>query len=70
MRDGEWLVGYGMATATYPGAAARRNAFARINADGTALVQAGSQDLGTGTWTVMAQIAAGDARAADGKGAF
>ena len=30
-----------------------------LNADGTALVHAGSQDLGTGTWTVMTQISAG-----------
>ena len=58
VRDGEWLVGYGMATATYPVRRSPSHAFARISADGTALVQAGSQDLGTGTWTIMAQVAA------------
>ena len=58
VRDGRWLVGYGMATATYPTHRSACHALARINADGTALVQAGTQDLGTGTWTVMTQIAA------------
>jgi xanthine dehydrogenase YagR molybdenum-binding subunit len=58
VRDGRWLVGYGMATATYPVHRSASNALARINADGTALVLAGTQDLGTGTWTVMTQIAA------------
>ena len=58
VRDGRLLVGYGMATATYPVRRSPSNALARINADGTALVQAGTQDLGTGTWTVMAQVAA------------
>ena len=58
VRDGRWLVGYGMASATYPTHRSQCHALARINADGTALVQAGTQDLGTGTWTVMTQIAA------------
>ena len=59
IRDGKWLVGYGMATATYPTNRSQSNASACINADGTALVLAGSQDLGTGTWTVMTQVSAG-----------
>ncbi|MDR3671325.1 MAG: xanthine dehydrogenase family protein molybdopterin-binding subunit [Holophaga sp.] len=58
MRDGRWLVGWGMATATYPANRSAANASARYLADGTALVQSGSQDLGTGTYTVMSQIAA------------
>ena len=58
VRDGRWLVGYGMATATYPTHRSACHALARIHADGTALVQAGTQDLGTGTWTVMTQVAA------------
>ena len=58
VRDGRWLIGYGMATATYPTRRSLSHASARINPDGTALVQAGTQDLGTGTWTVMAQVAA------------
>ncbi len=59
IRDGEWLVGYGMATATYPTNRSVSNASACINSDGTALVLAGTQDLGTGTWTVMTQVSAG-----------
>ena len=57
-RDGRWLVGVGMATATYPANQRDASAVARIRADGTALVQAGSQDIGTGTYTIMTQIAA------------
>ena len=58
IKYGDLLVGYGMATSTYPTHRSPSHAFARLNADGTALVQSGSQDLGTGTWTVMTQIAA------------
>ncbi len=58
MRDGRWLVGYGMATATYPARQSGSSALARLRRDGTLLVQAGSQDIGTGTYTIMAQIAA------------
>lgn len=58
MRDGRYLIGMGMATATYPvylfGASAR----ARLLQDGSVLVQSGSQEMGTGTATVMAQVAA------------
>jgi xanthine dehydrogenase YagR molybdenum-binding subunit len=57
MRDGRWLVGMGMATATYPANQRDASAIARIRADGTALVQAGSQDIGTGTYTIMTQLA-------------
>ncbi len=51
-RGHEW-VGWGMATATYPAGQSPAQAVARIRADGTALVQAGTQDLGTGTYTIM-----------------
>jgi xanthine dehydrogenase YagR molybdenum-binding subunit len=57
-KDGHWLVGMGMATATYPANQRDSSAVARIRPDGTALVQAGSQDIGTGTYTIMTQIAA------------
>ncbi|CAG2145935.1 xanthine dehydrogenase family protein molybdopterin-binding subunit [Cupriavidus numazuensis] len=52
------LVGMGMATTTYPANRSAASALARILPDGTALVQSGSQDLGTGTFTVMTQVAA------------
>lgn len=58
MRDGDTHVGWGMATATYP--AHRLPASARVRAlpGGDVLVEAATHDLGTGTYTVMAQIAA------------
>ena len=58
-RDGEWLVGQGVATAYYPyyrmpGAKAR----IRISADGRAVVQAAAHEMGMGTATVQTQHAA------------
>jgi xanthine dehydrogenase YagR molybdenum-binding subunit len=58
MRDGNVLIGWGMATATYPTHRLPASARVRFGANGTALVQVGTQDLGTGTYTVMSQIAA------------
>jgi xanthine dehydrogenase YagR molybdenum-binding subunit len=47
-----------VATATYPANRSESSAIARILPDGTAMVAAGTQDLGTGTYTVMTQVAA------------
>jgi xanthine dehydrogenase YagR molybdenum-binding subunit len=58
MREDGKLVGMGMATASYPANRQAASALARILPDGTALVRSGSQDLGTGTYTVMTQVAA------------
>lgn len=58
MREGRFLVGYGMATATYPGNRAPAAARAQILADGRAIVSSCTQDIGTGTYTIMTQIAA------------
>ncbi len=58
MRDGDALVGWGMASAVYPTHRSASNARARIESDGSILVESGTQDLGTGTYTVMTQIAA------------
>ncbi|MEH2039708.1 xanthine dehydrogenase family protein molybdopterin-binding subunit [Nostoc sp.] len=58
MRDGNYLIGWGMATATYPTYRSPASAIAQIMADGTAVVRSGSQDIGTGTYTVMTQVAA------------
>ena len=52
------LLGMGMATATYPVRRSESSALARILPDGSAYVQAGSQDIGTGTYTILTQIAA------------
>jgi len=58
-REGEWLIGMGVATGTYPyyrmpGGAAR----IRLTADGRAVVQMASHEMGMGTATVQAQHAA------------
>jgi xanthine dehydrogenase YagR molybdenum-binding subunit len=58
MTDGHLLIGMGMATACYPTRRSPAGATARVFADGTALVEAGTQDLGTGTYTIMTQVAA------------
>ncbi len=58
LREGNELIGWGMATAVYPTRRSASNATARLNADGTFSVDAGTQDLGTGTYTIMTQIAA------------
>ena len=58
MRDGGALIGWGMATATYPAKLSPSSAIARMKPDGTLVVQAGTQDIGTGTYTIMTQIAA------------
>ncbi|MFF9156860.1 xanthine dehydrogenase family protein molybdopterin-binding subunit [Streptomyces sp. NPDC014846] len=60
MRDGNWLVGYGMASAWFPYFAQPCAAQATINSDGSALVRSAATDIGTGTYTVMAQLAAGE----------
>jgi xanthine dehydrogenase YagR molybdenum-binding subunit len=58
MRDGPVLIGWGMATATYPMNRSEAGASIVFDSDGTVLVKSGTQDLGTGTYTVMAQLAA------------
>jgi len=58
MTDGDWLIGWGCASAIYPthvGAAAAR---VRANADGHAKVQIAAHEIGTGVMTVVGQIAA------------
>ncbi len=58
MREGNTLIGWGMATSVYPTRRSDAHASARLNADGTLSVDAGSQDIGTGTYTILTQIAA------------
>jgi len=59
-RDGNWLIGSGMATAAYPVALfmPTQCARARLYADGSAVIGAGTQDFGMGMATVMTQVAA------------
>jgi xanthine dehydrogenase YagR molybdenum-binding subunit len=57
-RDGNQLIGIGMAAAGYHTSRSQCAALARINADGTADVQSGTSDMGPGTYTSMTQVAA------------
>ena len=56
--EGDLLIGYGMATATYPANRSAAQAVVRILPGGKVFAGTGSQDLGTGTYTVVAQYAA------------
>ena len=57
-REGDWLIGQGVATGTYPMYRMIAAARVRINADGTALVQSSAQEMGMGTETAQTQHAA------------
>lgn len=58
-QEGDWLMGTGVASSTYPtnrmpGSVAR----IRFDSDGRYAVLIGAADIGTGTWTALTQIAA------------
>jgi xanthine dehydrogenase YagR molybdenum-binding subunit len=55
-RDGDLLVGWGMATATYPAHKMSAAAKVQLRANGTATVQCATHDLGTGAYTAFTQI--------------
>ena len=58
MRDGRWLVGYGMAAAVRMQFQLPSKVTVRMLPDGTALVRSDITDIGTGTYTIVAQVAA------------
>jgi xanthine dehydrogenase YagR molybdenum-binding subunit len=58
VRDGRWLVGMGMAAATRGNPLLLSKAHVRLDPDGTATVRMAMTDIGTGTYTILAQIAA------------
>ena len=58
MRDGRYLIGQGMAAAIFTHWRWPAKARVTVNRDGSAVVEAGTHDLGTGTYTVMQQVAA------------
>jgi xanthine dehydrogenase YagR molybdenum-binding subunit len=58
MRDGRYLIGQGMAAAIYTHWRWPGKARVTINRGGSVLVEAAAHDIGTGTYTVMAQVAA------------
>ena len=62
MRDGDWLIGYGCATACYPTHLGPATARVTLNADGNARVEVAGHDSGQGTYTALGQIAARELR--------
>src|ERR1700681_430739 len=58
IRDGRWLVGIGIASATRGNPLRLSKASVRLDPDGTATVKMAMTDIGTGTYTILAQITA------------
>lgn len=58
MRNGRQLVGWGMAGGVWEAMQMKASAKARIDAQGKLIVSSATTDIGTGTYTVMTQIAA------------
>jgi xanthine dehydrogenase YagR molybdenum-binding subunit len=58
VRSGNSSVGIGMAAATYPANRGKSSARIRMTPDGQVTVSSATQDIGTGTYTIMAQTAA------------
>jgi xanthine dehydrogenase YagR molybdenum-binding subunit len=58
VRDGRWLVGFGVAAAVRVHPQAPAKARVRLAPDGTCLVLSDMTDIGTGTYTILAQVAA------------
>lgn len=61
MREGRQLVGWGMAGGVWESMQMKASAKAHINAEGKLTVSSATTDIGTGTYTVMTQIAAAGA---------
>lgn len=57
MKDGEWLVGYGMSTGVFGAHRGESACRAQLNPDGTLVLQSATSDIGPGTSTAMVQIA-------------
>ncbi|GGW72945.1 xanthine dehydrogenase family protein molybdopterin-binding subunit [Streptomyces caelestis] len=57
-REGDWLIGLGMAAGVYDPGRYPAQARARLDADGTAVVEAATSDMGPGTYTSQTQVAA------------
>ncbi len=60
-QDGDYLIGYGVAAGTYPAHQRPSSALVKLNREGntvTATIELAAADLGTGTYTILAQTAA------------
>jgi len=58
VRDGRWLVGLGVASAIRGDLLKNASARARLESDGRLTVELAMTDIGTGTYTILTQIAA------------
>src|SRR6202158_3938180 len=58
VRDGQWLVGLGVASAIRGDVLQSATARARLEGDGRLTVELAMTDIGTGTYTILTQIAA------------
>ena len=58
MRDGRELIGWGMATGVWEAQMMRTSAAATLGPDGRLDVPCATSDIGTGTYTILAQLAA------------
>jgi xanthine dehydrogenase YagR molybdenum-binding subunit len=56
MRKGDVILGWGMAAASWGAGRGACEASVTLKTDGTAYVSCGTQDIGTGTYTVFAQV--------------
>lgn len=59
MRDGDAVLGWGVAACSWIAERFSAEAAVTLLADGSVRVASGTQDIGTGTYTVIAQMAAG-----------
>ncbi|MBW4331193.1 xanthine dehydrogenase family protein molybdopterin-binding subunit [Stakelama sp. CBK3Z-3] len=57
LREGEWLIGHGMASAARGNMLQPSEARVVLNPDGSAVVETDMTDIGTGTYTILSQIA-------------
>jgi xanthine dehydrogenase YagR molybdenum-binding subunit len=58
MTDGDWLIGYGCATACYPTQMAPAAVRIRLQRDGRTRVEIAGHEIGNGAYTVIGQMAA------------
>jgi xanthine dehydrogenase YagR molybdenum-binding subunit len=58
VRDGQWLVGFGVASAIRGDLLRNASARARLDSDGRLMLELAMTDIGTGTYTILTQIAA------------
>ena len=57
LREGDWLVGHGMAGAARVNILSEAKARVTLQADGSALVETDMTDIGTGTYAILTQVA-------------